>query len=79
MILSRLNKHRSEELNQKKKKPDGDFAKKIVKWKMILFLPLLKQFQNFQKLQGWFMPKIAPSKYMIMVNHAKPTSTLYWK
>ena len=52
MILSRLNKHRSEELNQKKKKPDGDFAKKIVKWKMILFLPLLKQFQNFQKLQG---------------------------
>ena len=51
MILSRLNKHRSEELN-KKKKPDGGFAKKIVKWKMVLFLPLLKQFQNFQKLQG---------------------------
>ena len=40
---------------------------------LIAFLKILK-FQNFQKSQGWFIPKIAQTR--LLVKQTKPTNTL---
>ena len=36
------------------------------------------QFQYFEKSRGSFIPKIARPKHLVLVNHSKPISTLYW-
>ena len=36
-----------------------------------------EQFQNFQKSRGLYVPKIVRTKMWLLVNHTKPTNTLY--
>ena len=36
------------------------------------------QLQNLQKPRGWFMPRIAQTKHVVVVNYTEPTNTLCW-
>ena len=38
----------------------------------------IMKFQNFQKSLGWFIPKLLEPNMWLLVNHTKPTNSLYW-